>query len=99
MGISSSQLHPLTVEAMPAVHAAFRRKHGIPPKGTPPKGGWADSDYGFPLPPADHPAALQFAHAVLSRAHQSKNFDPKDVAAQVRKAQAIIAKHRNTSAT
>lgn len=96
--VTSSQLPQ---EEALAVNSTFRRKYGIPPKGTPPAGGWADSDYGFPLPPAGHPQALQFAHAVLSRAHQSKNFDPVDVAKQVAKAKRIIAQHekKNESVT
>jgi len=91
MGATSSQVAPLT--ELPKIHSSFRRKYGIPPKGTPPDGGWADSDYGFPLPPADHPHAYDFARAVVSRAHQATNFDPADVAKQVRKAKVIIAKH------
>lgn len=96
MSTTSSQADALTQadEAMPAINASFRRKYGIPPKGTAPAGGWADSDYGFPLPPADHPNALKFAHAVLSRAHQNTRFDPADVAKQVRKAKAIVARHK-----
>jgi hypothetical protein len=84
---TSSQVYPL---AAGTVHADFRKKYGIPPKGPGPH---APSDYGFPLPPAGHPQALKFAHAVLSRAHQATNFDPADVAKQVRKAKAIIAQH------
>lgn len=91
MGVTTSQVAPLS--ELPAIHASFRRQHGIPPKGKPPAGGWADSDYGFPLPPSDHPQAYKFARAVVSRAHQATNFDPADVAKQVRKAKTIIAKH------
>ena len=64
-----------------------RKKFGIPPKGDGPH---APSSYGFPLPPKDHPNAKKAARAVLSRAHQSKNFDPADVAKQVAKARAIL---------
>ena len=92
MATTSSQVNPLVSETMPAIHASFRKKYGIPPKGTPPEGGWADSDYGFPLPPSGHPNALQFAHAVVSRAHQNTRFDPAAVAKQVSRAKAIIAK-------
>jgi hypothetical protein len=88
--ITSSQVPQ---EEALSVNSTFRRRYGIPPKGTAPKGGWADSDYGFPLPPADHPKALEFAHAVLSRAHQNGNFDPADVAKQVAKAKRIVAQH------
>ncbi|TAM90626.1 hypothetical protein EPN42_05645 [bacterium] len=73
--------------------AAFRKKYGIAPKGTPPKGGWPASAYGFPLPPADHPQALRYAHAVLSRAHTSKKYPAAVLARQIRKAQAIVKKH------
>lgn len=93
MAVTKSQLNPLVVgEAMPAINADFRRKYGIPPKGTPPPGGWADSDYGFPLPPADHPQAVKFARAVLSRAHQNTRFAPDALAKQVARAKAILAK-------
>lgn len=73
---------------MPAINAAFRRKYGIPPKGdrTAP-----DSEWGFPLPPADHPNAKAFARAVIDRAHQATNFAPADVAKQVAKAKRILA--------
>jgi hypothetical protein len=97
MSVSSSSLNPLVAddasEAMPAVHASFRKKYGIPPKGTPPPGGWADSDYGFPLPPSDHPQAYKFARAVISRAHQNTKFDPGRLAKVVSRAKAIVAKH------
>ncbi|HEY1882217.1 MAG TPA: hypothetical protein VGG51_04160 [Candidatus Cybelea sp.] len=97
MSVSTSQVNPLTTgdtqEAMPAVHSTFRKKFGIPPKGTPPPGGWADSDYGFPLPPSDHPLAYKFARAVLSRAHQNTKFDPARLAKVVSRAKAIVAKH------
>lgn len=105
MAVTDSQLAALTVakksksEAL-AVSTSFRKKYGIPPKGTPPEGGWADSDYGFPLPPNDHPQAYQFARALVSRAHQNTRFDPKKVAARVKRAEAIIKKHsgeRHTS--
>jgi hypothetical protein len=92
MSVNSSQANPL-VDAMPGLNASFRKKYGIPPKSTPPPGGWADSDYGFPLPPNDHPKAYQFARAVVSRAHQNTKFDPAKVAARVKRAQGIIAKH------
>ncbi|HEX3456637.1 MAG TPA: hypothetical protein VHR97_01665 [Candidatus Baltobacteraceae bacterium] len=91
MAVTSSQVAPLT--ELPTIHASFRRKHGIPPKGKPPAGGWADSDYGYPLPPSDHPQAYKFARAVVSRAHQNTKFDPDQLAKQVRRAQTIIAKH------
>lgn len=95
MSASASSLAQLTrkgvkpTEAL-SPNAAFKRKYGIPPKGKPPKGGWADSDYGFPVPPATHPQAVQFAHGVLSRAHMSKQFSAAALAKQVRKAQAIL---------
>lgn len=73
--------------SMPAIHSTFRRKYGIPPHGDRKA---PDSQWGFPLPPADHPQALQFARAVLSRAHQAKDFAASDVAKQVAKAKAIV---------
>lgn len=79
-----------SIEEGLAPDAAFRKKYGIPPKGTPPAGGWADSDYGFPLPPANHPDAKKYARAVLSRAHQNGTHDPADVAKQVAKARRIL---------
>jgi hypothetical protein len=95
--VTSSQVNPLTVdEAMPAIHASFRKKYGIPPKGKPPAGGWADSDYGFPLPPSDHPQAYKFARAVVSRTHQNTKFDPGRLAKVVARAKAIIAKHERS---
>lgn len=84
---------PQTMEAGLKDNAAFRKQYGIPPKGTPPKGGWPDSAYGFPVPPADHPDALRYARAVLARAHMSKKFAPDDLQKQIKKAQAIVKKH------
>ncbi len=72
------------------IHAQFRRKYGIPPKG---KGPHPPSSYGLPLPPAGHPMAVSFARAALRRAHQATNYRTSDVAKQVRKAKAILAKH------
>jgi len=93
--MNDSQLHPAT-EAIPGVNASFRKKYGIPPKGKPPERGWADSDYGFPLPPDDHPKAYHFARAVVSRAHQNTRYDPAKVAARVKRAQAIIKRHEGS---
>jgi len=73
-----AKVAPLT--ELPAIHASFRKKFGIPPKGKPPAGGWADCDYGYPLPPSDHPQAYKFARAVVRRAHQNTKFDPAQLA-------------------
>jgi hypothetical protein len=99
VAVSSSSLAQLTrkgvnpIEAGLQPNSKFKRLYGIPPKGTPPKGGWPDSAYGFPVPPSTHPQALKYARAVLSRAHQSKNYSAADLKKQIKKAQAIVKKH------
>ncbi len=99
MAVSSSSMAQLTrrgvkpKEADLNDDAKMRRKYGIAPKGKPPKGGWPDSAYGFPVPPKGHPQALRYARAVLSRAHQSKKYTQADLQKQVRKAQAIVKAH------
>ncbi len=99
MAASSSSMAQLTrpgvqpKEAGLQPNAKFKRLYGIPPKGKPPKGGWADSDYGFPVPPSTHPDALKYARGVLARAHMSKNFAAADLKRQIAKAQAIVKKH------
>ncbi len=99
MAASSSSMAQMTrrgvkpTEAGLTPNAKFKRLYGIPPKGAPPKGGWANSDYGFPVPPATHPDAVKYARAVLARAHTSKNFSAADLKKQIAKAQAIVKKH------
>ena len=61
------------------ITADFRRRYGIGDTGR------------LPLPPRDHPDALKFARAILSRAHQVKGVDPAKVAARVAKAKSYLA--------
>jgi hypothetical protein len=72
--------------------AAFKRKYGILSTAGKAKkaADRVDSDWGFPLPPSGSPNAKRFARAVLSRAHQAKNYDAADVDRQVRRAKAIL---------
>jgi hypothetical protein len=78
-------------------NAAFRKKHGIAPKG---KGPHAPSSYGLPVPPKDHPLAKPFARAVLSRSAQAiagGRFEKAAVIKQVRKANTILYGKPNPS--
>jgi hypothetical protein len=95
---TSSQMNPITRKGVKtgdsgdAVEglnpdSSFRRKYGIPPNGD---RSAPDSEWGFPVPPATHPQAQQYAHGVLSRAHQNGSFKAEDVAKQVRKANVIL---------
>ena len=83
--------HLVRVILLEGVTAAFRKAHGIAPAGAGPH---APSDYGFPLPPADHPNALSFAQAIVRRAPQNTRYPQLDVERQVRKAKRIIRQKR-----